>query len=310
MTRAISSSQLFIGEMQLGKTAFVIKRDCRAIGYGLREIVDRDVITEDLAGAFLLPCDQRGSGEADEGRIRQSGAHVGREDVVLAAMRLVGDDDDVAAGRKHGINLAARRPEFLDQREDVSLIASQQFFQMVAAPRLNFLALLGQFVPQAENVPAIWSSSSCAISDDQECPVAWLLAQNLAGEEQHRQALARALRVPENSEPPSVLLDLVHRRNGAVHAEELVGFPKLLDEAVFVLLKRDEILDDVEKPRRAACALDQRIETDDAGFLFLVDPLPFVKVFQRRMWRANTASRPLERMTKALGVKTCGMVAR
>ena len=62
-------------------------------------------------------------------------------------------------------------------------------------------------------------------------------------------------------------------------------FPSFLIEAVLALLKRDEILDDVEKPRRAACALDQRVETDDAGFLFVVDPFPFVEVFQRRLGR-------------------------
>lgn len=46
---------------------------------------------------LLLPRDERGAGEAHHRRVWQGGAHVEREGVVLAAVRLVGDDDDVGA---------------------------------------------------------------------------------------------------------------------------------------------------------------------------------------------------------------------
>ena len=46
------------------------------------------------------------------------------------------------------------------------------------------------------------------VGDDDEGPVAGDLPQDLLREEDHREALAAALRVPEDAEPPLVLLDL------------------------------------------------------------------------------------------------------
>ena len=195
-------AEVLVGQLQLGQPALVVERHRRAVGDRLGEVVDRHVIAEHLARALFLAGDQRRAGEADEGRVRQRRAHVGGENVVLAAMRLVGDDDDVAAGRQHRIDFAARRPEFLDQGEDVALVAAQRAPSDArgSAPARSRAASSSS--PQAAKVPAIWSSSSVAVGDDQKRPVARLLAQHLAGEEQHREALARALRVPEDAEPP------------------------------------------------------------------------------------------------------------
>ena len=88
--------QLVGGELQLGLPRLVVERHRRAVRDGLGEVVDRDVVAEDLARPLLLPGDQRRAGEADEGGVGQRPAHVGGELVVLAAVRLVGDDDDVA----------------------------------------------------------------------------------------------------------------------------------------------------------------------------------------------------------------------
>ena len=103
------------------------------------------------------------------------------------------------------------------------------------------------------------------VGDDEKRPVARLLAQHLAGEEQHRKALARPLRVPEHAEPSPVVLDVIDRAERAIDAEQLVGLRHLLDEAELALLEGDEVLDEVEKPRRPARALDQRVEADDAA---------------------------------------------
>ena len=67
----------------------------------------------------------------------------------------------------------------------------------------------------------------------------------------------------------------------------------LLDEAELALLEGDEILDEVEEPRRPARALDQRVEADDARFLLVVDPLPLVEKFERRIGRAKDGFEPV-----------------
>ncbi len=194
--------------------------------------------------------------------------------------------------RELGENLAPRRAEFLDQGEDVALVAAQKLLQMLAALRLHRLAQLRQFAAGGEG-PGDLAVEFGAVGDDEKGPVARLLAQNLAGEEQHRQALARALRVPEDAEPALVLGDVVDRLQRAIDAEQLVGLRQLLDQAELALLEGDEILDKVEKPRRPARALDQRIEADGAGLLLVVDPLPFVEELERRIGRAEHRVEPV-----------------
>ena len=61
-----------------------------------------------------------------------------------------------------------------------------------------------------------------SVGDDYERPVAGKLPQHLLREEDHRIALARTLRVPEDAELALILLDFLHGADGAVHAEELV----------------------------------------------------------------------------------------
>ena len=61
-----------------------------------------------------------------------------------------------------------------------------------------------------------------SIRDDQECPIAGNFSQNLLGEENHRVALAGALRVPEDAESALVSFYILGSRDRLVHAEELM----------------------------------------------------------------------------------------
>ncbi len=88
---------LGIFQLQLCEAALVKDRHCRAIDNRPLDVVDADVIAEDGARICIGFLDRR-AGEADKGRIRQGIAHMPRKavyEIILAPMRLVGDDDDV-----------------------------------------------------------------------------------------------------------------------------------------------------------------------------------------------------------------------
>ena len=86
--------QVLVRQLQLGNAVLVVERHRRPVVYALLEVVDRDVIAEHLA-RLLFACNQRRTSEPNEGGIRQGQAHVHRQCIVLAAVRLVGNDDDV-----------------------------------------------------------------------------------------------------------------------------------------------------------------------------------------------------------------------
>ena len=118
--------EVVVDQLELGDAVFVVQRDGRAVGDGVAEVVGVDVVAELLLGQ-LLPRDQRRSGEPHERGVGQRTTHVQGEGVVLATVRLVGDDDDVRAIREHRHRgLAGCLTELVDQREDVAVIAGEQ----------------------------------------------------------------------------------------------------------------------------------------------------------------------------------------
>jgi hypothetical protein len=83
---------------QLGQPALVVDGHRGAVLHRALDVVDADVVAEDRAGVGVGQLDGR-AGEADERGVGQRVAHVAREavdEVVLAAVRLVGDHHDVA----------------------------------------------------------------------------------------------------------------------------------------------------------------------------------------------------------------------
>ena len=95
-------------QFQLGEPAFVVDGYGGAISYRPLDVVNADVVAEHRAcvGVGLL---DGGAGEADERGVWQCVAHVPREavdEVVLAAVRLVGNDDDVTPLREHRVPVA------------------------------------------------------------------------------------------------------------------------------------------------------------------------------------------------------------
>ena len=86
--------QVLVGQLEFGDAVLVVERNGVSIVHRFLEVVDRNVLAKNFLGAFL-PGHQRRSGEPDERSIRQGTPHVAGENIVLAAVRFVGDDDDV-----------------------------------------------------------------------------------------------------------------------------------------------------------------------------------------------------------------------
>ncbi len=138
----------------------------------------------------------------------------------------------------------------MDKRENVAVIAAQQFSQMRAAGRMALVTLglahrarglegLGDLVVQFN-----------AVGHDHEGPVAGKFAQHLLGEEHHRETLAAALRLPEHAAAPvTELAGLQHRGDGVVHAEKLVVLAEDLYKPGLVLGEQREVLHQVEQAR-------------------------------------------------------------
>ena len=185
-----------IDKLQFGCAVRVEERHRGAVLHRLLEVVDRDVVAEDRARA-LLAGDERRAGEGEEDRPRQRAAHVERQRVVLAAVRFVGEHHDIGP-----VGEQLRRLELVDQREDGAMVAGQQLAQVRAALGVAAVALgrrdrahglegLGDLVVQLD-----------AVGDHHEGPVARHFAQHLLGKEDHGEALAAALRLPEDAAAP------------------------------------------------------------------------------------------------------------
>ena len=97
-----------LGEVDLDQSRLEVHRDRGAVFDGAGEVIDVDVLTEHVAGVLVRERD-RGAGERDQRRLRQRVLEVSCvavEAVVVAAVRLVDDDDDVAPVRQQRVRLA------------------------------------------------------------------------------------------------------------------------------------------------------------------------------------------------------------
>ena len=159
-------------------------------------------------------------------------------------MRLVADHDDVVAPRIRIVRVHLL-VEFLHQAEHVALVLAQQGFQVRAASRAGVVALSHHAAAHVGLVDL--AVQVIAVGDDHEGVVAAHSPVHLAGEEQHRIALAAALRVPEHAKPALVLRAVAHGTDGAVHAQELVVARHDLDGSLAHVVEQDEVLEQVQE---------------------------------------------------------------
>ena len=148
-----------------------------------------------------------------------------------------------------------RPAEFLDQREDQPLVLTEKLPHLLAVLGLGGFGFGDR--AGVQEVPVDLSVQIVAVGDDHEREVARLFAEDLAGVEDHREALARTLRVPEHAELALQFLSLEERLIGPVHADELVV---LGDDLLVFLVVEDEVLDVVQQPAPGEQALDHALQ--------------------------------------------------
>jgi hypothetical protein len=141
-------------------------------------------------------------------------------------VRLVGDHDDVVALRADRHGLVGHHAQLVDQREHVPVVLTQEPTQMSRGVGLDMtLDDPGVLELAVELVIELGRSVTST-----KRPVAVLATQDLLGEEQHREALPRALRVPEDPEPALTRALVAERAHRSIDAEELVVLRQHLDQ--------------------------------------------------------------------------------
>ncbi len=270
--------EVLVDQLQLGDTVLVVERHRGPISDGLPEVVDRDVVTKHLLGLFLTG-HQRRPGEAQEGGMGQRRPHVHGQGVVLGAVGLVGDDDDVLAVGDLGVGLALLGAELLDQREDVAVILAEQLLEVGTALCVG-LHLVD--CPRGSEGLVDLLVQLVAVGDDHERPVAGDGAVDLLGEEHHGERLPRSLGMPEDPQPTRLtgraILDPQQLGDGLVHPEVLVVLGDLLDGAALGLLEHREVLHDVQQPCPLGDASDGRLQGHHPLLALVIDTLPLEEV--------------------------------
>ncbi|MNF86489.1 hypothetical protein D3C84_689270 [compost metagenome] len=131
-------------------------------------------------------------------------------------------------------------------------------------------------------------------------------AQDLAGIEDHRKALARALGVPEHAEFAAQRLALLEAREGTVDADKLVV---LGDDLLRLLVKQHEVFHVVQQPFGGEKAVDYSF---DAGallldlravefFLLIVHPQPTEKMLPLGGKAANAGFQGIAEYAERVG---------
>ena len=275
-------------QLQLRQAALVVDRHRRAVEHRALDVVDADVVAEDRARVGVGLLDRR-TGEADERRVRKCIAHVPREavdEVVLAAVGLVGDHDDVAPVREDRVPVALLfREELLDRREDHAARRNCELGAQIAAVR-RLHGILAQEVAATREGREELVVEIVAVGEHHDGRILERGMQNQSARvEGHRQALPRTLRVPHDADPPipglcvslgtrgieagkrlladSIALARRTQRllDGDIDRMELVITGHLLDElAGPFVLEDEEVAQQREEAARLEDALDHHVE--------------------------------------------------
>ena len=199
----IDAGPLVLVQRQPGQTALVIDRHRGAVLNRALDVVDADVVAEHGARVGVLLFDGR-SREADERGVGQRVAHVAGEavdEVVLAAVGLVGDDHDVAPIRQGGVGVALLLGvELLDGGEHHAAGVHRELAAQVGPVLCLHRRLAQQVLAAGESTEELVVQVVAVGQDDDRRVLHRGLANDRPGVEGHGQALAGALGVPDDAD--------------------------------------------------------------------------------------------------------------
>lgn len=157
--------------------------------------------------------------------------------------------------------------------DDASALAAlQQAAQVVAA--LGVDGLLAEEVLAAAELAEELVVEVLAVGHDHDRHLGQPLHQ-LVGVEDHREALARALRVPEHADLAVALHGLLRALQGLAHGVVLMIGGQYLGVSALVLVEADVVLQDVEQPLLLKHAEEEGAVVGDEGrFIRAVHGLP------------------------------------
>jgi hypothetical protein len=147
----------------------------------------------------------------------------------------------------------------MDQGEQIPVILAQQRFEMLAILCSHCAFVFGHRTRLGEGLVYL-PIQVLPVRYDQECPVPRHFPQHLLREEQHRKALAAALRVPEDAQPALISANLLHGFDGAIRTQFPKGFLKGTSiggemEWFWTFIEKKE-----KKPRAKAKKADTAVE--------------------------------------------------
>ena len=198
----------------------------------------------------------RGAGERDERGVRQRVAQVAGvsvEVVVVGAVGLVDDDDDVAAVGKPGVGPAVLAlflgaAELLQRREDdaAHTAVSQLSAELVTGADLK--GLFREQIAGLEDVVELVVQVGPVGKDDDRRVAEGRVGEDLVGVQLHFHGLAGALSVPDDA-GPAVAAD---RLDGLAHRlgdrEVLVRLGEALEQGAVGARERHVAADQVQEP--------------------------------------------------------------
>jgi len=279
-------------QLELGEPALVVDRDRGLVLDSALDVVDADVVAEDRARVGVGLLDRRAR-EADERGVRQRVAHVAREavdEVVLAAVRFVRDDHDVAPLGEHRVPVAlGLGQEFLDRGEHDPARLHRELLPEVR-PALGLDRRLAQEIPAAREGAEELVVEVVAVGQDDDRRVRHRgLADDPSRVEGHGEALARPLRVPDDADAPvprlaagffprlvaAFSLGGTTRRepcgaqrlgDGHPHRVKLVIARRLLRQGPApIVLEDDEVAEEIEQPALLENALEHDLQLRQMG---------------------------------------------
>ena len=236
-------------------------------------------------------------------------------------MRLVGDDDDVAAAGEHRVAIPlVLREKLLDGGEDDAAHLDGKLGAQVRPAGGLHRRLAQQILAPREGAEKLFVEVVAVGQHDHGRVGHRLLADDAPGVEGHRQALPRALRVPDDADPPIAgiaarlsaglvpaarlgdpLRLLLQRRRAQgladrrLHRVELVIPGHLLDERAAVVLEDDEVAQQRQEAALLEDALDRHLQLGVEGRrqLLTVDGAPRLEPLPAGRQRAEPRLHPV-----------------